>query len=78
MKFRFPTDLVDLQEEWLRTYDALAALPGGAGATALRRRLILLSCRLHAHPYWSAPGRSRAAGTALRRQARRRTWVRAA
>lgn len=78
MEFRFPMDLVDLQEAWLRTYDALATLPGEAATTALRRRLITLSCRLYAHPYWSVPGRSRAAGTALRRQARSRAWARAA
>ncbi|MFJ7778611.1 hypothetical protein [Streptomyces yangpuensis] len=70
---RFPDDLVDLQEAWLRTYAALAQAPAGGGATALRRRLIVLSCRLHAHPHWAtAPTGWRDGGVELRRAARRR------
>ncbi|MEU3501690.1 hypothetical protein ABZ726_13245 [Streptomyces hundungensis] len=64
----FPLDLVQAQREWTRTYEALARTPF---RTVLRRRLQLLSCRIAAHPYWEAgTGRSTAARTELRRQAR--------
>ncbi|KIF01850.1 hypothetical protein PL81_33285 [Streptomyces sp. RSD-27] len=75
---RFPDDLVELQAAWLSTYAALARRPAHAGTTALRRRLIGLSCRIAAHPYWTVPGRSRAALVELRRQARARRWTEAA
>lgn len=48
----FPHDLVRLQADWYRTYDALAA-PHPARPTALRHRLQVLSARLCWHPYWS-------------------------
>ncbi|MFF3677402.1 hypothetical protein ACFYYS_25910 [Streptomyces sp. NPDC002120] len=57
----YPDDLLDLQAAWLRTYTDLARQPIGAGTAALRRRLIVLSCRIEAHPFWAVPGRSRAA-----------------
>lgn len=76
--FRFPDDLLALQVAWLRTYDALAQAPAGAGTARLRRRLITLSRMLHTHPYWATPGRSRADGAELRRQARTRGWTTAA
>ncbi|WP_189961789.1 hypothetical protein [Streptomyces violascens] len=63
----FPHDLVQLQREWNRTYEALASAPF---RTVLRRRLQLLSCRIAGHPYLSRPGRSSASRTELRRQAR--------
>ncbi|WP_030758819.1 MULTISPECIES: hypothetical protein [unclassified Streptomyces] len=72
--FHFPEDLVALQVAWLDTYAALA----GAGRTPLRRRLIMLSCRLHAHPYWTTPGDSRGTWAELRRQAGARRWATAA
>ncbi|MFF4323237.1 hypothetical protein [Streptomyces sp. NPDC001568] len=75
---RFPDDLLSLQAAWLTTYRALAHAPAGSGTDVLRRRLIRLSCRIHAHPYWSAPGRSRAGGADLRRRARARGWGTAA
>ncbi|MEW1636065.1 hypothetical protein AB0469_18555 [Streptomyces sp. NPDC093801] len=75
---RFPDDLVELQAAWLATYAALARRPARAGTAAQRRRLISLSCRIAAHPYWTAPGRSRAALVELRRQARARRWAEAA
>ncbi|MEV7729565.1 hypothetical protein AB0P15_33335 [Streptomyces sp. NPDC087917] len=78
MTFRFPDDLMALQTSWLETYDALAASPLSVGTTTLRRRLITLSRLIHSHPYWTAPGHSRAAGAELRRRARARAWVRAA
>ncbi|MFE6910008.1 hypothetical protein [Streptomyces erythrochromogenes] len=71
--FRFPDDLVALQEAWLRTYDELAQVPAGGGTTALRRRLIALSGRLYAHPHWAAPAGWRAGGVELRRAARSRS-----
>ncbi|MGW6577594.1 hypothetical protein ACWGAN_36240 [Streptomyces sp. NPDC054945] len=77
--FRFPEDLVALQVAWLDTYTALARMPAGTtGRTPLRRRLIMLSCRLHAHPYWTAPGGSRGTWAELRRQARAHRWATAA
>ncbi|MFB7462623.1 hypothetical protein ACFCZ1_03765 [Streptomyces sp. NPDC056224] len=74
----FPDDLLTLQAAWIRTYSDLARLPSQAGSTVLRRRLITLSCRIAAHPFWEAPGRSPAARVELRRQARARAWVTAA
>ncbi|MGW7329275.1 hypothetical protein ACWGIU_11930 [Streptomyces sp. NPDC054840] len=76
--FHFPEDLIALQATWLDTYTALAKVPAGAGTTPLRRRLIMLSCRLHTHPYWTAHGGSRGTWTELRRQARARRWTTAA
>ncbi|MFD3939823.1 hypothetical protein ACFWSF_33030 [Streptomyces sp. NPDC058611] len=76
--FRFPDDLVALQAAWLRAYDALARAQAGADTAVLRRRLIVLSCRLYGHPYWAAPGGSRAAKRELCRQARARGWTTAA
>ncbi|MFG2234849.1 hypothetical protein ACGFNX_33490 [Streptomyces sp. NPDC048723] len=77
-QFRFPDDLVALQVSWLDTYTALAKTPAGAGTTALRRRLVILSCRLHSHPYWTTPDRSRGTWAELRRQAHARGWAAAA
>ncbi|MFE1416719.1 hypothetical protein ACFW6F_38880 [Streptomyces sp. NPDC058746] len=74
----FPDNLLDLQAAWLRTYADLADLPAHAGTTALRRRLIALSCSIAAHPYWTVPGRSPAARVELRRRAHTSTWVTAA
>ncbi|MBT2406585.1 MULTISPECIES: hypothetical protein [unclassified Streptomyces] len=74
----FPDDLVELQAQWLRTYRHLARQPAAESATALRRRLIALSCRISAHPYWACPGSSAADRVELRRLTRARGWVRAA
>ncbi|MFG3280971.1 hypothetical protein [Streptomyces sp. NPDC048111] len=63
----FPPDLVQTQREWIRTYELLARSPA---RTLLRYRLQRLSCRIAQHPYWAGAGRSRAAQTELRRQAR--------
>ncbi|MEW2587352.1 hypothetical protein [Streptomyces virginiae] len=68
--FRFPDDLVALQAAWLRTYGELAQVHAGGGTTALRRRLIVLSGRLCAHPHWAAPAGWRDGGVELRRVAR--------
>ncbi|MFC9293991.1 hypothetical protein ACFTWH_03575 [Streptomyces sp. NPDC057011] len=75
---RFPDDLLALQRAWLRTYAELAQAPAGAGTTLLRRRLIGLSGRLCAHPYWTTPTGWRAGGVALRRAAVSAGPVRAA
>ncbi|MFD9410172.1 hypothetical protein ACFWBN_24615 [Streptomyces sp. NPDC059989] len=74
----FPDDLISLQTAWLRTYADLARQPAQASTAALRRRLITLSCRLAAHPFWSVPGCSSAARVELLRRARARTWATAA
>ncbi|MFJ9634971.1 hypothetical protein ACIRU8_45500 [Streptomyces sp. NPDC101175] len=63
-----PDDLVLLQADWYRTYDALAA-PRPARTTALRRRLFVLSSRLRWHPYWT---HSATAVPAARAELRRR------
>ncbi|MFD4974827.1 hypothetical protein [Streptomyces sp. NPDC058424] len=65
----FPSDLMQLQVDWHRTYQALAA-SGPARTTELRRRLQWLSVRLLWHPYWTGAGRMPAARAELRDQAR--------
>ncbi|GED90815.1 hypothetical protein TNCT6_79000 [Streptomyces sp. 6-11-2] len=65
----FPPDLMQLQAEWHRTYEALAA-PDPTRSTVLRRRLQWLSIRLWWHPYWTGPGRMPAARAELRDQVR--------
>ncbi|AVZ74000.1 hypothetical protein SLUN_19370 [Streptomyces lunaelactis] len=61
----FPSDLVEAQRAWDRTYAELAARE--VPYTALRRRLLRLSCRLAAHPFWGTDrGRSPAARVELR------------
>ncbi|MFB8381166.1 hypothetical protein [Streptomyces rubiginosohelvolus] len=58
---------INAQREWHATYRALAA-PRPHHATELRRRLLLLSVRIHWHPWWSTPaGWSPAAWVELRR-----------
>ncbi|MFD4139204.1 hypothetical protein [Streptomyces sp. NPDC058572] len=74
----FPDDLVQMQSDWIRTYEELAGLSPAAGTTALRRRLILLSCRLAGHPFWSEPGRSSTARAELRHRARTSSRMEAA
>lgn len=65
----FPSDLIQLQADWQRTYAALA-VPRPVHTTALRRRLHSLSGQLLFHPYWSSPGRLPGARVELRRHAR--------
>ncbi|MFE6133210.1 hypothetical protein ACFQ6Q_33880 [Streptomyces sp. NPDC056437] len=68
----FPDDLVQAQQDWDRTYAALAA-PRPRSATVLRRRLLRLSARLVCHPFWStSAGRSPAARVELHQVARDR------
>ncbi|MEH0448654.1 MULTISPECIES: hypothetical protein [unclassified Streptomyces] len=55
-----PADLTEALEDWHTTYRRLAAHP----CSALRRRLIRLSCDVLSHPYWGG-GRSAAARAAL-------------
>ncbi|MFJ2438834.1 hypothetical protein ACIOWM_37085 [Streptomyces anulatus] len=67
-RFRFPDDLIRAQQEWHDTYRALAV--PCPRRTELRRRLLRLSVRIEAHPFWSTPaGRTPAARVELRRQA---------
>ncbi|WP_432073160.1 hypothetical protein [Streptomyces wuyuanensis] len=67
----FPPDLLRLQIDWIRTYEALARQAPTESTTALRRRLIELSCRLAGHDFWAGPGGT-AERASLRRTARRR------
>ncbi|MEH0548914.1 hypothetical protein ACWGH3_01945 [Streptomyces sp. NPDC054884] len=55
-----PADLAEALEDWHTTYRRLAAQP----CSALRRRLIRLSCEVLSHPYWGG-GRSAAARAAF-------------
>ncbi|MFD3442239.1 hypothetical protein ACFWU3_32575 [Streptomyces sp. NPDC058685] len=65
----FPSDLVQAQRDWNRTYAQLAE--GVPHCTTLRCRLLRLSVRLLWHPFWETErGRSPAARVELRRQAR--------
>lgn len=69
----FPDDLVQAQRDWYVTYRQLAA----AGAaptqtTVLRRRLVRLSVRIAAHPFWTTlPGTAPAARMELKAM----TWT---
>ncbi|MFJ9620769.1 hypothetical protein [Streptomyces sp. NPDC101181] len=68
-RYPFPPDLVRAQQEWFDVYRALAQ-PRPRHATELRRRLYLLSVRIHWHPFWSTPaGWTPAARVELRRLA---------
>ncbi|MCX4657257.1 MULTISPECIES: hypothetical protein [Streptomyces] len=63
----FPDDLIRAQQQWHDTYRALT-VPRPRRAVELRRRLLLLSVRIHWHPFWSTPnGWSPAARVELRR-----------
>jgi hypothetical protein len=72
----FPDDLVQTQDAWNATYNALAA-PHRRDTTAMRRRLPLLSVRLWWHPYWETTRSAPAARTELRQMVRTRgaTWA---
>jgi hypothetical protein len=66
----FPLDLIHDQQAWTGTYEELATAQPGASTTVLRRRLLLLSCRIASHPHW-ADNRSTTTWAQLRRQARK-------
>jgi hypothetical protein len=72
MPHLFPDDLVQAQREWYATYRLLAAADGaGTRTTVLRRRLVRLSVRITAHPYWTTlPGTAPAARMELKQM----TW----
>ncbi|MGW1278914.1 hypothetical protein ACWD4V_18480 [Streptomyces tsukubensis] len=67
----FPTDLFESQVAWYCTYRHLAeTATSPSGAAAYRRRLLALSARIAAHPYWDTPAGTPAARVALKEQAR--------
>ncbi|WP_435178302.1 hypothetical protein [Actinacidiphila sp. bgisy145] len=72
MPHSFPDDLVQAQHDWYTTYRELAAGAGaGARTTVLRRRLVRLSVRISAHPFWATlPGTAPAA----RMELKQLTW----
>ncbi|MFI5748892.1 hypothetical protein ACIBBE_23855 [Streptomyces sp. NPDC051644] len=74
----FPNDLVQIHRAWARTYGELARRSPATSTTALRRRLILLSCRLAGHHFWTEAGRSPATLGELRHYARARGRTEAA
>jgi hypothetical protein len=67
----FPADLVQAQRDWYATYRELAASGGsGTHTTVLRRRLVRLSVRITAHPFWATlPGSAPAARMELKEMA---------
>ncbi|WNI19396.1 hypothetical protein [Actinacidiphila sp. ITFR-21] len=67
----FPDDLVQAQRDWYTTYRELAVCgPTGTRTTVLRRRLVRLSVRITAHPFWTTlPGTAPAARMALKEMA---------
>ncbi|MFK8906222.1 hypothetical protein [Streptomyces sp. YS-3] len=67
----FPHDLLAAQTAWYAVYDQLATTAVG-GATH-RRRLLELSRRITAHPFWQSPAGTPAARVALKELARTRT-----
>ncbi|MBY8879016.1 hypothetical protein [Actinacidiphila acidipaludis] len=69
----FPDDLVQAQRDWYATYRELAAIGGsGTHTTVLRRRLVRLSVRITAHPFWATlPGSAPAARMELKEM----TWA---
>ncbi|MFD4833233.1 hypothetical protein ACFWPV_25750 [Streptomyces uncialis] len=66
----FPADLLKTQTAWYLTYRALAETAPPTGAAAHRRRLLALSARIAAHPYWDSPNGTPAARLALKETAR--------
>ena len=64
----FPHDLLAAQTAWYAVYDQLAATT--AGGAAHRRRLLELSRRITAHPFWQTPAGTPAARVALKELAR--------
>ncbi|WP_331726444.1 hypothetical protein [Streptomyces uncialis] len=67
----FPTDLLETQTAWYRTYRQLAEIAATpSGAAAYRRRLLALSARIAAHPYWDTPAGTPAARVSLKEAAR--------
>ncbi|MFC4036168.1 hypothetical protein ACFO3J_32665 [Streptomyces polygonati] len=69
----FPDDLIQAQRDWYSTYRELATNGAtGAQTTVLRRRLVRLSVRITAHPFWTTlPGTAPAARMALKEM----TWT---
>ncbi|SDJ79860.1 hypothetical protein [Streptomyces indicus] len=65
----FPDDLLQAQIDWYATCRQLATA-SGRDYTLLRRRLLTLSRRIAAHPFWTTPGgASPAARMALKQAA---------
>jgi hypothetical protein len=71
----FPDDLIQAQRDWYATYRELAGSSDtGAKTTVLRRRLVRLSVRITAHPFWATlPSTDPAARMALKEL----TWTEA-
>jgi len=69
----FPDDLIQAQRDWYTTYRQLADTAGsGTQTTVLRRRLVRLSVRITAHPFWTTlPGSAPAARMELKKM----TWT---
>ncbi|WP_329129162.1 hypothetical protein OG552_02455 [Streptomyces sp. NBC_01476] len=67
----FPDDLLQAQRDWYATYRELAGNgAGGTQTTVLRRRLVRLSVRITAHPFWATvPDVAPAARMALKEMA---------
>lgn len=67
----FPSDLLETQTAWYRTYRHLAETATSTSGTAAHRRtMIALSARIAAHPYWDTPAGTPAARVTLKETAR--------
>ncbi|MFK8907777.1 hypothetical protein [Streptomyces sp. YS-3] len=66
----FPHDLLAAQTAWYTVYHQLATT--AADGAAHRRRLLELSRRITAHPFWQSPAGTPAARVALKELARTR------
>ncbi|GAA0611809.1 hypothetical protein [Streptomyces crystallinus] len=73
-RYAFPHDLLAAQTAWYAVYEQLATTADGD--TTHRRRLLELSRRITAHPYWQSPAGTPAARVALKELARTRTQAR--
>ena len=69
----FPDDLIQAQRDWYTTYRQLADTAGsGTQTTVLRRRLVRLSVRITAHPFWTTLPDS---APAARMELKELTWT---
>ena len=67
----FPSDLMEAQTAWYRTYWQLAESGPAASTTTDRRRLQELSAQIADHTYWRGPSGTPAARMELKELARR-------
>ncbi|MFE9806455.1 hypothetical protein ACFYRN_29995 [Streptomyces sp. NPDC005227] len=69
-RHRIPDDLLAAQTAWYVTYERLVSVQD-TGAAGHRRRLLALSRRIAAHPFWETPAGTPAARVELKEIGRR-------